>query len=102
MALKKLLDKTLKRSEARPPSIQIDGAKITLPKSDRILYSGKVVKESETEVVLKGEDEDSYVKVLSPFRGVEKLIVFEDNQWVDSETLAALSGFDLSSILQDT
>ncbi len=100
-AIKGMLDKALKRPDpTRPPSIKIDGAKITVPKSDRILYAGKVTKETETEVTLKGEDETSYVKVLSPFRGIEKLIVFEDGLWVDSETSAALSGFDLSTLLQ--
>lgn len=100
-AIKGMLDKALKRPDpTRPPSIRIDGAKITVPKSDRILYSGTVTKETETEVVLKGEEDSSYVKVLSPFRGIEKLIVFEEGAWVDSETSAALSDFDLSSLLQ--
>ena len=49
-------------------------------------------------ITIEGEDEESYLKIFNPFRGVAKLLMFENDQWVDAETSAAVSNFDLSSL----
>ncbi|MEC7217947.1 MAG: hypothetical protein VXW44_08685, partial [SAR324 cluster bacterium] len=50
------------------------------------------------EITIEAEDEDSYLKVFTPFRGVAKLYVFENERWVDAETSQPFSGFDLSAL----
>ena len=78
--------------------MKIEKNQITFPKALNAKWSGKVVEETETELTLEGEDEESYVKFYTPFRGVAKLLLFEDARWVDAETSAALSSFDLSAL----
>ena len=63
-----------------------------------VKYEGKIVKENETHITIEGSDEESYFKIFNPFRGVAKLLMFENGNWVDSETSAAISNFDLSSL----
>ncbi len=81
--------------------MKIENNRITFPKTLNTKWSGKVVEENEKELTLEGEDEESYVKFYTPFRGVAKLLLFEDGRWVDAETSAALSSIDLSSLGQD-
>ena len=78
--------------------MKIENNRITFPKTLNTKWSGKVVEENEKELTLEGEGEESYVKFYTPFRGVAKLLLFEDGRWVDAETSAALSSFDLSSL----
>jgi len=82
--------------------MKIENNRITFPKALNAKWSGKVIEENESELTLEGEDEDSYVKFFTPFRGVAKLLLFENDRWVDAETSAALSSFDLSSLGLDT
>ena len=78
--------------------MKIEGKRVTFPKSLSAKYAGKIVEETDTLLILEGEDEDSFVKIFSPFRGVAKLLLFENAQWVDAETSSAVSNFDLSSL----
>ena len=78
--------------------MKIEKNQITFLKALNAKWSGKVVEENENELTLEGEDEESYVKFYTPFRGVAKLLLFEGDRWVDAETSAALSSFDLSSL----
>lgn len=78
--------------------MKIEEKRVTFPKSLKVKYAGKVVDESKTHITLEGESEDSYLKIFSPFRGVAKLILFENNCWVDAETSSAASSFDFSSL----
>ena len=78
--------------------MKIDDKRVTFPKSLSVKYAGKIVEETETHLTLEGEDEESYLKIFNPFRGVAKLLMFENDQWVDAETSAAVSNFDLSSL----
>ncbi len=78
--------------------MKIEEKKVTFPKSLSVKYSGKIVEETDTHLTLEGEDEESYLKIFNPFRGVAKLLMFENDQWVDAETSAAVSNFDLSSL----
>lgn len=77
--------------------MKIEEKRVTFPKSLSVKYAGKLVEETDTHITLEGEDEDSYLKIFNPFRGVAKLLMFENDQWVDAETSAAVSNFDLSS-----
>lgn len=78
--------------------MKIDDKRVTFPKTLSVKYAGKIVDETDTHLTLEGEDEDSYLKIFTPFRGVAKLILFENNHWVDAETSASLSNFDFSSL----
>ena len=78
--------------------MKIEDKRVTFPKSLSVKYAGKIVEETDTHLTLEGEDEDSFLKIYSPFRGVAKLLLFENNQWVDAETSSAISNFDLSSL----
>ncbi|MBS1255363.1 MAG: hypothetical protein MAG581_01164 [Deltaproteobacteria bacterium] len=78
--------------------MKIDDKQVTFPKSLSVKYSGKIVDETETHLTLEGEDEESYLKIFTPFRGVAKLILYENDRWMDAETLSSISNFDFSSL----
>ena len=78
--------------------MKIEEKRVTFPKSLSVKYAGKIVEETNTHLTLEGEDEDSFLKIYSPFRGVAKLLLFENDQWVDAETSSTISNFDLSSL----
>jgi len=78
--------------------MKIDDKRVTFPKSLSVKYSGKVVEETETHLTIEGEDEESYLKIFSPFRGVAKLVLYENDRWVDAETLSSIDNFDFSSL----
>lgn len=78
--------------------MKIDGKQLTFPESIPVKYSAKLIKEVDGEITIEAEDEDSYLKVFTPFRGVAKLYVFENERWVDAETSQPFSGFDLSAL----
>ena len=78
--------------------MKIEEKKVTFPKSLSAKYAGKIIEETDTHLTLEGEDEESYLKIFNPFRGVAKLLMFENDQWVDAETSSAVSNFDLSSL----
>jgi len=78
--------------------MKIEDKRVTFPKSLSVKYDGKIVEETGTHLTLEGEDEDSFLKIYSPFRGVAKLLLFENDQWVDAETSSSVSNFDLSSL----
>lgn len=76
--------------------MKIQGNRLTFPKSLNVKYSGKVVEETEELITIEGEDEDSYLKIMGPFRGVAKLFTFESEKWADAET--GDTNFDFSSL----
>lgn len=76
--------------------MKIEGNRLTFAKALDVKYSGNIVEETETEIILEGEDEESYLKLYSPFRGIAKLLLFENNQWIDAESGSA--NFDFSSL----
>ena len=78
--------------------MKIDDKRVTFPKSLSVKYAGKIVEDTETHLTLEGEDEESYLKIFTPFRGVAKLILYENDRWVDAETLSSISNFDFSSL----
>ncbi len=78
--------------------MKIEDKQVTFPKSIKVKYSAKLIKETKKEITIEGEDDESYLKIYSPFRGVAKLMLFENDQWVDAETSTAISDFDLSSL----
>jgi len=78
--------------------MKIDDKRVTFPKSLSVKYAGKVVEETETHLTLEGEDEESYLKIFTPFRGVAKLVLYENDHWVDAETLSSIANFDFSSL----
>ena len=78
--------------------MKIAEKKVTFPKRLSAKYAGKIVEETDTHITIEGEDEESYLKIFNPFRGVAKLLMFENDQWVDAETSSAVSNFDLSSL----
>tara|TARA_B100000686_G_scaffold147309_1_gene154761 strand:- start:213 stop:536 length:324 start_codon:yes stop_codon:yes gene_type:complete len=78
--------------------MKIDDKHLTFPKTLSFKYSGKIVEETDTHITLLGEDEESYLKIFTPFRGVAKLVLFENDRWVDAETLSSIANFDFSSL----
>ena len=78
--------------------MKIEDKQVTFSKTFAFKYSGKIVEETDTHLTLEGEDEDSYLKIFTPFRGVAKLLLFENEKWVDAESSAAVSNFDFSSL----
>ena len=78
--------------------MKIDDKRVTFPKSLSFKYEGKVVEETKTHLTLEGEDEESYLKIFTPFRGVAKLVLYENDRWVDAETLSSIANFDFSSL----
>ena len=78
--------------------MKIEDKRVTFPKSLSVKYAGKIVEETDTHLTLEGEGEDSFLKIYSPFRGVAKLLMFENDKWVDAETSSAISNIDLSSL----
>ena len=78
--------------------MKIDDKLVIFPKSLSVKYAGKIVEETDTHLTLEGEDEESYLKIYTPFRGVAKLVLFENDRWVDAETLSSIANFDFSSL----
>ena len=78
--------------------MKIEDKIVTFPKSLSVKYAGKLIEETETHITLEGEDEESYLKIFTPFRGVAKLVLYENDRWVDAETLSSISNFDFSSL----
>ena len=78
--------------------IQIEDKQITFPKSLEVKYSAKLIDTSDEAIIIEGEDDESYLKIYTPFRGVAKLLMFENEKWVDAATSSAMSNFDLSSM----
>lgn len=78
--------------------MKVEDKRITFPKTLSVKYSGKIIEETDTHLTLEGENEDSFLKIYSPFRGVAKLLLFENNQWLDAETSSGVSNLDLSSL----
>ena len=78
--------------------MKIEEKRVTFPKTLSVKYAGKIVEETATHLTLEGEDEDSYLKIFTPFRGVAKLLLFENDKWVDAENSSGVSNFDFSSL----
>ena len=78
--------------------MKIEEKRVTFPKSLSVKYAGKIVKETKTLITIEGQDEDSYLKIFNPFRGVAKLLIFENERWVDADTSSAVSNFDFNSL----
>ena len=78
--------------------MKIEDKLVTFPKSLSVKYAGKLIEETETHLTLEGEDEESYLKIFTPFRGVAKLVLFENDRWVDAETHSSIANFDFSSL----
>ena len=78
--------------------MKIEEKRVTFPKTLSVKYAGKIVEETAVNLTLEGEDEDSYLKIFTPFRGVAKLLLFENDKWVDAENSSAVSNFDFYSL----
>ena len=78
--------------------MEINEKRVTFPRSLTVKYEGKVIDESDTHLTIEGTGEDSYLKIFNPFRGVAKLLLFENERWVDAETSSGISNFDFSSL----
>ena len=72
--------------------------RITFSKDLDVKFSGKQIKETENEITLEGEDEESYLKIYNPFHRVAKLILYEDDTWVDAESMDKIGDLDLSDL----
>ena len=78
--------------------MKIDDKRVTFSKSLNVKFEGEIVDESDTHLTIEGIGEDSYLKIFNPFRGVAKLLLFENERWVDAETFNDISNFDFSSL----
>ena len=77
--------------------ITVKDKKIIFSKKLDVKFSGKVLEDDEKEIIIEGEDESSYLKVYNPFKRVAKLLVFENNQWVDTENSSTLENLNLEN-----
>lgn len=78
--------------------MKTDGKQITFSKELSVKYSGKIIRETDQEITIEGEDEDSYVKVYTPFRGVAQLFLFENETWQNTtKSTPSFGGMDFSS-----
>ena len=78
--------------------IKLNKKKITISKDLDVKYSGKLVKETDKEITLEGEDEESYLKIYNPFHRVAKLILYEGDTWVDADTSSKFEDLDLAEL----
>ena len=78
--------------------IKVKKKKITFSKDLDVKYSGKLVKETDKEITLEGEDEESYLKIYNPFHRVAKLILYEGDTCVDAETSLKIGDLDLAEL----
>ena len=78
--------------------IKVKKKRITFSKDLDVKFSGKQIKETEKEITLEGEDEESYLKIYNPFHRVAKLILYEDNTWVDADSMNKIGDLDLSEL----
>lgn len=78
--------------------MRMDGKQLTFSRELPVKYSARLLAETEDELTIEAEDEESYLKIFTPFRGVAKLYVFENDHWVDAETSMPFSGLDLASL----
>ena len=78
--------------------IKVKKKRITFSKDLDLKFSGKQIKETENEITIEGEDEESYLKIYNPFHRVAKLILYEGDTWVDAESMNKIGGLDLSEL----
>ena len=76
--------------------MKIEGNRITFSKKLEVKFSGNFIEENEEQITLEGVDEDSYLKIYSPFRGIAQLLLFENGKWLDAES--GVSQFDYSAL----
>ena len=55
--------------------MKIEEKQVTFPKSLSVKYAGKIIEETDTDITLEGEDEESYLKIFNPFRGVANSLI---------------------------
>ena len=78
--------------------IKVKKKRITFSKDLDVKFSGKQIKETENEITIEGEDEESYLKIYNPFHRVAKLILYEGDTWVDAESMNKIGEMDLSEL----
>ena len=78
--------------------IKVNKKRITFSKELDVKFSGKQVKENNSEITIEGEDEESYLKIYNPFHRVAKLILFEGDTWVDADNMNKIGDLDLSEL----
>ena len=76
--------------------MKIEGKRVTFSKKPDVKYSGNLIQTTEDQITLEGVDEDSYIKIYSPFRGIAQLLLFENGKWIDAQS--GSSQFDFSSL----
>ena len=78
--------------------IKVKKNRITFSKDLDVKFSGKQIKETENEITIEGEDEETYLKIYNPFHPVAKLILYEGDTWVDAENMNKIGDLDLSEL----
>ena len=78
--------------------IKVKKKRITFSKKLDVKFSGKQVKENDSEITIEGEDEESYLKIYNPFHRVAKLILFEEDTWVDADNMNKIGDLDFSEL----
>ena len=78
--------------------IKVKKKRITFSKELDVKFSGKQIKENDSEITIEGEDEESYLKIYNPFHRVAKLILFEGDTWVDADNMNKIGDLDLSEL----
>ena len=78
--------------------IKVKKKRIIFPTSLDVKFSGKLIKETKLEITLEGKDEESYLKIYNPFHRVAKLILYEGDTWVDSDSSMKIGDLDLAAL----
>ena len=85
---------TQKTGEPSSIPMKISDKTLAFDKHLWVRFDGVDVKETGGEVKLTARDEEAYLKVFNHFGRVLKLFIFENGQWVDSDTGLAAKPFD--------
>ena len=85
---------TQKTSEPSGFTMKVSDKTLAFDKHLWVQFDGVDVKETGGEVKLTARDEEAYLKVFNHFGRVLKLFIFENGQWVDSDTGLAAKPFD--------
>ena len=84
----------LKTGEPSSLTMKVSDKTLAFDKNLWVQFDGVDVKETCGEVKLTARDGEAYLKVFNHFGRVLKLFIFEDGQWVDSDTGLAARPFD--------
>ena len=73
-----------------------DRKQLRLPDTIWVQYGEVTISHQGDEILVKGNNQDAYLKVLNHFGRVLKLYTHENGEWEDADTGGAPTGFDMT------